>query len=68
MVPMGTKSGVILVSRREAAAMYGVSERTLFTLTQEGIVPCVKLGKRAVRYSVAALEKCAEQLQSTPTV
>lgn len=46
----------LLVTVREAAQRLAVSERTLFTLTAAGELPAVRIG-RAVRYSVAALEK-----------
>lgn len=44
---------------REAAKALGISERTLWTLTHEGSIPCVRLGtgkRRAVLYPIADLQ------------
>jgi excisionase family DNA binding protein len=46
----------IALRPREAARILGISTRTLFSWTKEGVVPSVKVG-RAVLYSVAALEE-----------
>lgn len=40
----------ILIDLRTAAPMLSVSERTLWTLTKAGKVPCVRFG-RLVRYN-----------------
>lgn len=45
----------LLVDAREAARLLSISERTLWTLTNQGSIKATKIG-RAVRYSVAALE------------
>lgn len=50
----------LLVSKREAAAMLGISERTLHNLTVAGKVPSVMLGIRGRRYSIKALEALVE--------
>jgi excisionase family DNA binding protein len=42
----------LLWTCREAAAALNVSERTLWKLTNEGDIPCVRIG-RAVRYDPA---------------
>lgn len=39
----------LLYTRREAAVMLHLSERTLYTLTERGELPAVKVG-RSVRY------------------
>jgi len=52
----------------DAARMLGVSERFLWTLTQSGTMPCVRLGsgkRRVVRYPVASL---AEWLKANTTI
>ena len=54
----------LLLVAREAAAALAISERTLFTLTHRGEVPCIRLG-RSVRCSVAALEEWIAQ-QGSP--
>ena len=41
----------LLVKARDAARMMGISTRTLWTLTNMGTIPCVRIG-RAVRYSL----------------
>ena len=45
----------LLVDPREAARLLSISERTLWTLTNQGSIKATKIG-RAVRYSVASLE------------
>jgi excisionase family DNA binding protein len=47
----------LLIKKREAANLLGVSERTLHELSKSGIVPSVLLGRRGRRYSVKALEE-----------
>ena len=42
----------LLWKSREAAAALCISERTLWKLTDEGKIPCVRIG-RAVRYDPA---------------
>jgi excisionase family DNA binding protein len=42
----------LLWTSREAAGALSVSERTLWKLTNEGDIPCVRIG-RAVRYDPA---------------
>ena len=44
-----------LINRAAAASLLGISERTLWSLTKNGTVPVIRIG-RSVRYSVAALE------------
>jgi excisionase family DNA binding protein len=45
---------------RDAARALGVSERTLWTLTKQGQVPHLRLGK-AVRYPVHLLRQWMEE-------
>jgi excisionase family DNA binding protein len=52
MTPNGIP--VLLVKARDAAAMLGIGERTLWSLTKRGAVPSRRIG-RAVRYPVAEL-------------
>jgi excisionase family DNA binding protein len=44
----------LLLKPGEAATLLAVSQRTLWSLTREGTIPCVRLG-RSVRYSVETL-------------
>ncbi len=49
---------------REAAKMLSISERTLWALTKQGRIPCVKLGEgrtSAVLYPVSSLEEFLSQ-------
>jgi excisionase family DNA binding protein len=52
----------LLLTPREAAAALAISERTLWTLTDTGAVPCVRVG-RAVRYAPADLENYIARLR-----
>ena len=55
-----TLNPALLVSSKEAARLLSISERTLWSLTDSGRLPCVKIGK-AKRYSIPAIEKFIEQ-------
>ena len=48
------KSAVQLMTAKEAAALLAVSERTLWTLTKAGTIPCIRLG-RSIRYRLSEL-------------
>jgi excisionase family DNA binding protein len=52
----------LLLTPREAATALAISSRTLWTLTKNGTVPCVRLG-RAVRYAPADLENYVARLR-----
>ncbi len=56
----------MLVTPREASRLLSISERALWTLTDSGTIPVVRLG-RSVRYSVAALQARIVALQTTKT-
>jgi excisionase family DNA binding protein len=49
----------LLWTCREAAAALCISERTLWMLTNEGSLPCVRIG-RAVRYDPADIRTWIE--------
>lgn len=54
-----TKHEPLAYRPREAAKVLGISERTLWQLTHDGKIPCVRLGtgkRRAVLYPVAELQ------------
>jgi excisionase family DNA binding protein len=53
----------ILVAGPEAARLLAISPRTLWTLTDRGEVPCVRIGRRSVRYAVADLRAYVERLR-----
>lgn len=44
----------LLLTPRQTARQLGISERTLWSLSQNGTIPVVRIG-RCVRYSRAAL-------------
>gem|GEM_PF-591433 len=50
----------LLVSTSEAARLLRISSRTLWTLTQAGDVPCVRIGRK-VLYSRRSLKQWVRQ-------
>lgn len=48
---------------RDVAKLMKLSERTVFTLTQEGVIPCIRLG-RSVRYRPDAVMEALRKLES----
>lgn len=61
-----TQMDVLLLNRRDAARALSISERKLFTLTQAGTIPCVRLGN-SVRYRRATLEEVLKELEGHGT-
>lgn len=53
--PATTTPPQLLVDAREAARLMSIGERTLWSLTNRGVIGCVRIG-RSVRYSVSALD------------
>ena len=51
---------------RDVAKVTKLSERTVFTLTQDGVIPCIRLG-RSVRYRPAAVMEALRKLESGVT-
>ena len=51
---------------RDVAKVTKLSERTVFTLTQDGVIPCIRLG-RSVRYRPAAVMEALRTLESGVT-
>ena len=49
----------LLLDPRRAAQALSVSPRTLWTLTKSGQLPCVRVGRRLVRYRFIDLERFA---------
>ena len=58
-----TSNSIQLLKPADAAQLLAISERTLWTLTKEGKIPCVRLG-RSVRYSVEDLRQTLRSLQN----
>ena len=59
----GDAANPLLMTTREAARALSISERTLWSLTQRGEIPCVRLG-RLVRYDRNDLVAAIEALKS----
>lgn len=55
---------ILLMTSREAATALAVSERTLWTLTNRGEIPAVRIG-RSVRYDPHDLTRWISQLKGT---
>jgi excisionase family DNA binding protein len=53
----------LLVSIRASAKMLGVSERTIWSMADDGRLPCVRIGRRRL-FSVASLESWIARQQS----
>ena len=52
-----------LLRPKEAAEQLAISERSLWQLTKDHVIPCVKLG-RSVRYSPHDLDNAVTALRS----
>jgi len=52
-----------LLSTEQTSKILGVTIRTLFTITQRGDLPCIKVG-RSVRYDTRDLESYLKQNKS----
>lgn len=46
----------LLLTAREAASALAISERSLWSLTNQGVIKVTRIG-RSIRYSLAALEE-----------
>jgi excisionase family DNA binding protein len=53
-----------LLSIRDAAKALAISERTLYTLTQEGRIKAVRISSRAVRYDMRDLSLFIETMKT----
>lgn len=51
---------------RDVAKFTKLSERTIFTLTQDGVIPAVRLG-RSVRYRPSAVMEALRKMESGVT-
>lgn len=59
----------LAVDSKEAARLLGIGERTLWTLTNAGAIPCVRIhatgvSKPAKRYLVSDLREYLERLRA----
>ena len=50
-----------LLTSKQAARYLSISERTLFDLKRNGVIPFVRVGLRSVRYAIADLERAIDQ-------
>ncbi len=55
-----SKPAPLLWTAGEAAERLQISVRTLQQRTREGLIPCVRLGPKLVRYDPAALQRWIE--------
>lgn len=51
---MNSEGNTLLVTSKEAASLLAISERTLWQLTHDGLLPAIRFG-RTVRYDVGDL-------------
>jgi len=61
---MSNDAPKLLLTAPEAARALAVSPRTLWTLTQTGEIPAVRIGPRSVRYAVADLEAAIQRMRA----
>lgn len=57
----------LLLTPRDAAKALSISDRTLWSLTDRGMIPVVRIG-RSVRYDPRSLSRWIEQQQSAASV
>jgi len=53
----------MLLTARQTAKALSICEKTLWTLTQQGEIPCVRIG-RAVRYDPADLQNWIQRAKN----
>ena len=58
-IPIGTKSGLLLLTPPQAAETLAISPRKLWGMTASGEIPHIRIG-RSVRYPVGDLMKWIE--------
>jgi excisionase family DNA binding protein len=63
---VGSTPDALLWKAPEAAQALGISERSLWTLTQQGVIPHVKIG-RSVRYAPGDLRAWIESQKCSGT-
>jgi excisionase family DNA binding protein len=59
-------SQILLVSRRQVAAMLGVSQRTVIRLTQQGVLPTPLRVGRGVRWPETQILDAIRRLSQVP--
>ena len=63
MIAIGTKSGLLLLTPKQAAEVLGISPRKLWGLTASGRIPHIRID-RCVRYPVDDLQRWINQQKS----
>ena len=61
-IAIGTKSGLLLLTPKEAAKALSISARKLWGMTASGEICHVKIG-RSVRYDIRDLEAAVERMK-----
>lgn len=61
-----TDSSPLLVDSREAARLLCICERSLWKLTDDGAIPCIRMG-RAKRYHLETLRQWVRDQQTSGT-
>ncbi|MFT5528136.1 MAG: excisionase family DNA binding protein [Pirellulaceae bacterium] len=59
-IPLGTKSGLLLLNAKQAAEALAISPRKLWGMTASGEIPHCRLG-RCLRYPVDDLRRWIDQ-------
>ena len=62
---MALTSGPMLIRPRDAAALLALCQRTLYTMTKAGLLPCVRVGK-SLRYDPADLAAWVQRAKAGP--
>ena len=50
-----------LITAKEASQILGIRLARLYELTRQRLIPCVKLGEKAIRFDEAALAEWAKR-------
>ncbi|MDA1052707.1 MAG: helix-turn-helix domain-containing protein [Planctomycetota bacterium] len=59
-LPVGTKSGLLLLTPKQAAEALAISPRKLWAMTASGLIPHLRIG-RSVRYPVDELQRWIDE-------
>jgi len=62
-----TATEPMLLTVRDTARVLAVCEKTLWTLTRDGKLPAVRIGKRGIRYDRRDIERFIESAKGPET-